>query len=253
MIYDHITKKVQMKLSDTKYWNTIGKSYDSAWKHSGRKYVSDQELQFLKNSVAKYVTKDHFATVDALDLGFGAGRILSALESSKKINTLTGLDFSKEMLLFCKNKFKNSKKIKKLIRFDISKKLPFENYSFDVVTSIRAIKYNKNWKDIIKECYRVLKKNGLFIFDMPNINSVNRLSEIEVSIYKTTLSELKRTIEGNGFEILEVKGGPILPGVVYDQIRGILLSLAIFSEKLFKIIFGKTFLSRFLYIACRKI
>lgn len=240
-----------MKSNDIKYWNNIGDSYASVWKHKGRKYVSDGELQFLKNSIAKYLVKNDSS---ALDLGFGAGRILSTLENSEKINTLTGLDFSEEMLIFCKNRFKNSKKIKRLIRFDISKKLPFESQSFDVVTSIRAIKYNKNWKNIIKECHRILKNDGIFIFDMPNINSVNRLSEIEVSIYKTTLNELKYTLEKSGFEILDINGGPILPGFIYDRINGnFLLNLAMSSEKLFKLIFGKTFLSRFLYIACRKI
>lgn len=47
-----------MKPSDTKYWNAVGQSYASAWTHSGRKYVSDQELQFLKDSLAKRVPKD---------------------------------------------------------------------------------------------------------------------------------------------------------------------------------------------------
>lgn len=242
-----------MKLNNSNYWNEIGESYASAWKHNGRKYVSDQELQFLKNSVAKYITKKNHP-INALDMGFGAGRILSALESSTKIDTLTGVDFSEEMLLFCKKKFRDSKKVKKLIRQDISKKLPFSNGVFDIVTSIRAIKYNSNWKNILKECHRILKRDGLFIFEMPNTYSVNSLSNDEVTIYKTTLEELKRTLKKGNFEILIIRGGPVLPGFLYDRINGpFLLNIAVFTEKLLKRVFGETFLSRFIYIACRKI
>ncbi|MEX2007738.1 MAG: class I SAM-dependent methyltransferase [Candidatus Levyibacteriota bacterium] len=241
-----------MKTSTSNYWNKIGESYASAWSYNGRQYVSDQELQFLKNSIKKYLTKKEHA-VKALDLGCGAGRILSALENVKTIDTLMGIDFSDEMLLYCKQRFINSKKIKKLIHHDISKKLPFQNETFDAVTSFRAVKYNMNWKDIIKECERILKKGGIFIFDMPNINSINRLSNIEVAIHKTTLKELKQTLEKTGFEIMEIKGGPILPGFLYDTIKGPILNGAISGEKFFKIIFGEIFLSRFIYIACRKI
>lgn len=218
----------------------------------GRKYVSDQELLFLKSSIAKYLTKKG-QSVAALDLGFGAGRILSVLENSKTIDNITGADFSQKMLALCRKKFRNSKKVKKLIHYNIASQLPFANDAFDVVTSIRAIKYNTNWKEILKECHRILKKDGLFIFEMPNINSINRFSKIEVPIYKTTTDELKQALKDCGFEILKIKGGPMLPGFLYDRIKGPILNLVIFKEKLFKIIFGEIFLSRFLYVACRKI
>lgn len=240
-----------MKKSVSAYWNKIGSSYASEWTYNGRKYVSSEEEKFLSYSINNLFTKNH-QTVTALDLGVGAGRILSVLEKSKIIDSLTGIDFSDEMLLYCKNRFRNSKKIKKLIRHDISKKLPFENNKFDIITTIRAIKYNSNWKDILRECYRILKKKGILIFEMPNINSVNRLSKDEVSMYKTTLKELKQTLSEKGFEILHIKGGPVLPGFLYNRIKGLPLRLAILSEKFFKIIFGKTYLSRFIYIVCQK-
>lgn len=234
------------------HWNKIGKNYAVEWNQNGRQYVSDQELRFLRNSIAEQEERNG-QLLKALDLGSGAGRILSVLENSKKINDITSVDFSKKMLLYCKNRFMNSKKIKKFVHSDISKKLPFENDTFNIITTFRAIKYSSNWKEIIKECGRILKKGGVLIFEMPNIDSVNRLSNDEVYIYKTTFQKLKKTLGENGFEVFKVKGGPILPGFLYDHINGLLLNFVVFSEKLFKIIFGETFLSRFIYIACRKI
>lgn len=240
-----------MKQNDSAYWNRIGESYASEWTHNGRKYVSNQETLFLKTSIEHYVDKK--SSLSALDLGSGAGRMLSVLEDSRKVNALIGVDFSEEMLSYCRKKFVKSNKIKKFIRYDISKKLPFADKTFDVVSSFRAIKYNANWKSIIKECNRILKKGGIFIFDMPNINSINRLSKIEVTIHKTTSQELKQTLEKSGFEILRIRGGPILPGALYDKINNsLLLNLTMGIEKLFKT-FGETFLSRFLYVACRKV
>lgn len=241
-----------MKTNSSPYWNKIGKSYASEWEHGGRKYVSQQEENFLNYSINSYLPGNH-QKIMTLDLGMGAGRILSILEKNKIINNITGVDLSEEMLDYCKEKFKRSKKITGLTQADISKKLPFSNGSFNLVTSIRAIKYNKNWKDILKEVNRILKKNGIFIFEMPNANSINRLSKIEVSIYKTTLQELKQALQENDFEILKVKGGPVLPGLLYDKIQGRLLNLAMLNEKFLKMVLGETFLSRFIYIACRKI
>ena len=180
-----------MKVNISSHWNQIGESYAVEWNQNGRQYVSDQELRFLKNSIAKHITKkEHF--LKALDLGSGTGRILSILENSETIDAITGVDFSEEMLLYCKKRFRNSKKVKNLIRSDIAKRLPFANEAFNIITSIRAIKYNANWKDILKECNRVLKKDGILIFEMPNINSINRFSKDEVFIHKTTLQGLNR-------------------------------------------------------------
>lgn len=237
--------------NSSNHWNQIGKNYAVEWDQNGRQYVSGRELQFLKTSIAEYTAKKGHL-LKALDLGSGAGRILHALERSEVIGDISSVDFSEKMLTYCKKRFKNSKKIKRFIRSDIAKKLPFENDTFDIVTTIRAIKYSENWQNIVKECRRVLKKNGILIFEMPNVNSVNRLSQDEIYIHKTTFQKLKQVLKDNDFEILKIKGGPIFPGVVYDRIKGSLLNLAVFNEKLFKMIFGEIFLSRFIYIACRK-
>lgn len=240
-----------MKKSTSKHWDHVGQSYASEWLRGGRKYVSERELQFIRDILSKYLINMPHPT-HAIDLGIGAGRILSVLEESRVVDKLSGVDFSQKMILYCKKKFGNSKKLEKLIYHDISKRFPFKNKTFDIVTSLRAIKYNKNWREIIKECHRILKNNGILIFDMPHLNSINRFSNDEVAMYKTTPVELKQILADHGFDILEIKGGPRLPGFVYDRIDGLTLDMVIAIEKILAWVFGETNFARFLYVACRK-
>lgn len=101
---------MKVKLRD--YWNRIGLKYADTWKVGGRKYISIQEEEFIKNSIKNF----NGNKIVALDIGCGTGRILSVLENSSKIDSICALDFNKEMLEYCARIFKRSKKIKNLYR-----------------------------------------------------------------------------------------------------------------------------------------
>lgn len=231
------------------YWEKIGHKYALTWQVGGRKYISSLEESFIKNileSLPKHKIK-------ALDLGCGTGRISAVLERSEKINSLYGVDFSRPMLDYCQKRFRKSKKIEEFILSDISKKLPFKNNHFDLITSIRVIKYNQNWPQILNECYRILKKDGLFVFEMPNKNSVNRLAQYEVPIYSTTERQLGSILTKIGFKILTVEGGPVLPGFIYDNVKSkSIAALILKTERVFKYFLGETLFARFIYVACQK-
>jgi 2-polyprenyl-3-methyl-5-hydroxy-6-metoxy-1,4-benzoquinol methylase len=47
--------------------------------------------------------------------------------------------------------------------------LPFKNQSFDVVTSSNTIEYLEDQYGFIRECYRVLRREGLLLIETPNI------------------------------------------------------------------------------------
>jgi ubiquinone/menaquinone biosynthesis C-methylase UbiE len=48
--------------------------------------------------------------------------------------------------------------------------LPFSNDSFDLVTLLHVIEHTQNDKTVLKEIYRILKKNGTALIVTPNAN-----------------------------------------------------------------------------------
>jgi len=57
-------------------------------------------------------------------------------------------------------------------RADITKQLPYEDNSFDVVLVIEVMEHIHDHVTLFQECHRVLKKNGIMFFSTPNIISL---------------------------------------------------------------------------------
>jgi ubiquinone/menaquinone biosynthesis C-methylase UbiE len=92
---------------------------------------------------------------------------LNQLDAYK--NNLYGIDYSKRAINFARL-FTEGKPINYLI--SEWENLPFEDEYFDVVTSIAVLEHIKplNVSLCIKETYRVLKNDGLFILAIPSKN-----------------------------------------------------------------------------------
>ena len=110
----------------------------------------------------KYLNQD-FKNKLILDLGCGHGRNIPFLKSLNF--KVTGLEISNEQVVFLKKQFSECNFLK-----GTSSSIPVEEKSFDYVLACNSIYYleNKNMSiiDNFKECKRVLKKNGIFIFSM---------------------------------------------------------------------------------------
>ena len=76
-----------------------------------------------------------------------------------------------------------SKHIHKIMVRDVRKKLPFDDESIDVIYSSHLIEHlRKNEaENVLRECFRVLKKGGLFRLIVPDLELLarNYLKEIE--------------------------------------------------------------------------
>lgn len=71
---------------------------------------------------------------------------------------------------------KFAKDQKHLVVCNISKdKLPFKR-NFDFISAVRVLKYNKNWQEIIGKIINHLHNEGIFVFTMPNKNSLLRFT-----------------------------------------------------------------------------
>jgi len=231
-----------------RHWDEAGANYSKSWESYGRREMSKNEMSFIVKYL-KYTNQNSL-----LDLGIGDGRVLKTLSENTKINSkIYGLDISPLMVEICKEKFKDSQKIKELKICDIANEDIFFNNKFDFITAIRVLKYNENWRLIIKKAYNHLNSGGIFVFTMLNSKSINRFVKSTIPIHRTNVKELKEILTKSGFEILEIRSFTKLPDFFYNISKNkIFAKLVIFSEKLLEIILGKVFLGRILFIAGKK-
>lgn len=155
------------------------------------------ESEYIDTLINKFLKKER-RSIALLDLACGTGRHLQELEK-KGYGTLSGSDISKSMIeIATKNAIKNGQKIS------------FFNHSFqesdqimqrfDVVISMfSAVNYLTTYEDQSKtfnNVYKLLNKDGLFIFDYWNGCAVTQMySPIKVLKKKEGDNEIVRISE----------------------------------------------------------
>jgi len=124
-----------------------------------RKQKRKQELQIFLELLDK---KDN---EKVLELGCSDGWL------TKELGECTAIDTSKQMLEITKQK--NS--LAKLLEADMFK-LPFGNNFFDKVVTMRVWNHlnEEDLRKVLKEVRRVLKPNGILIFDIEERNWLRR-------------------------------------------------------------------------------
>src|SRR4029078_320690 len=80
--------------------------------------------------------------------------------------------------------------------------LPFEDATFDVVTSFQFIEHIHPRKEFIKECLRVLKPGGKALITTPNIK--RSLARNPFHVHEYTFDEMQKEVSlyNNNFELL---------------------------------------------------
>ena len=115
---------------------------------------------FLATLRYKKIIKHIPANTTVLDLGSGyKGRMLRLL--SQKIRSGVGYDFS-----VTNEKLPSNIKLQSR---QVDKKLPIKSNSIDVVISLAVIEHVHNPHTLLKESYRVLKHDGVFLLTSPSI------------------------------------------------------------------------------------
>lgn len=232
---------------DQKHWERIGKSYTTFWKSRAKQEINKKELAFIN----KYLRKTQGQSI--LDIGVGSGRIIENYLSNSTVQGIYGIDWAKSMVKFCRNKFKVDKRVKLIAVCNISKdKLPFKR-NFDFISAVRVLKYNKNWQEILGKIINNLNNEGIFVFTMPNKNSLLRFTKPETAIYNATKDEIEGLIKMQKGKILQITTLAKLPDVIYDissnrfYVQAILL-----FENLLRKLFGDLFLGREFFVAVSK-
>lgn len=130
-------------------FNSIAKNYDrinnaiSLFTHKN----------FRKKAINKIIG-EHF---EILDLCCGTGDITELLKQKYPNAKIIGIDFSSNMLDIARKRFPDTT----FIENDITN-LPFKNKSFDLCTISFGLRNVDNLEDVLRECYRILKPDGIF-------------------------------------------------------------------------------------------
>lgn len=180
-------------------YQTLAKAITYAQKRfgGGLKSVDRDEKRLLD----KWLTNVCLSGFSFLDLGAGTGRMTTILLGHKP-KVVYALDLSPKMLTVLTKSYPNETKAQ-IIKTIIcsSEKIPLADNSIDLVIAFHFFKHIKKIETTFKEVFRVLKPQGIFIFDHLNSKSLIRFSL--GSCYLVSEREIVRKLEIFGFSILK--------------------------------------------------
>lgn len=150
--------------------------------------ISPRELACIQ------IIKDYFPDNGTFaDIGCGNGIMLKRLNdsSNKKIKYI-GFDYSKFQLdILNKRKIKHNITVIKTLHGDLEKKIDLISESVDFIFLGEVIEHMYNPDFLIKECYRLLKKDGYILLTTPNFcswyNRILFLFGIQPIFYETSV------------------------------------------------------------------
>jgi ubiquinone/menaquinone biosynthesis C-methylase UbiE len=184
--------------------------------------------EYRDTTVGRYLFRREQAFIDRflgdappprelLDIGCGSGRL--TLPMHRAGHTVTGLDFSPAALA----SFRRQSEDVPLVRGDATR-LPFADGSFDGVIAIQSFDYLEHAR-FLAECHRVLRRDGLLIFDALNRRSYKWLLKNRVgrglTLPSANLSyrEVIRATVGHGFAIRAIRGYNWVPFTRHSDSR----------------------------------
>ncbi len=152
-----------------KWWDEASRGYQDDSKirtksaHYGPYAPDENKLKLLGNVKGKEI----------LEIGCGGGQCSIAF--AKQGAKCTGLDLSKEQLKYAKELTKKEKVLVKFLKHDIQTLKGIKSKNYDIVFSAFALQYVPDLTKCFREVYRVLKKNGIFVFsfDHPFYSSLS--------------------------------------------------------------------------------
>ncbi len=202
------------------------KMYDDSWSRelkNGRENFGDLELAKIFLEQSSLLKKEH----SILEIGCGIGKLCDYLHS-KGFHSIFGTDISQSAIDFGKNKYPHLN----LSPMD-GNNLDFKDGTFDTCVSFDLVEHLPDISSHFKEVSRILKPQGIYFFQTPNIIS-NSIREtiirkgFEWKIYHPSLQfswTLKKKVIQNGFSKVEFVKIPPLSDYKLKQLPKWLRSL----------------------------
>ena len=185
------------------YWSRFAKDFDDKQNYVTGKYV---------NELVKTKLKSQKSLGKVLEFACGNGAYTKSIidQSSSIIAT----DYSEEMIEVSKNIFKNNDKVK--IEQANCHNSHYEDEIFDTILMANLIHVIDNPKNVLKECNRLLKPDGILLMTCFTIDGMNIFNKVALfyrylktfgSLPKARtpfkLKDLSELVENNNFNVEE--------------------------------------------------
>jgi 2-polyprenyl-3-methyl-5-hydroxy-6-metoxy-1,4-benzoquinol methylase len=178
----------------------------------------------IEASVAYFVRFAFDRSVRVLDVGTRFGSFLYRLGQLGYSDT-AGADVDAEALATGRKSYPGL--AERLLHFD-GTRLPFDGEEFDVVTAFDVIEHIPDVPAFLQEIKRVLRPNGFFLFQTPNIftnvpkeviytRSLTRWRTFHCSLQ--TLGSLRQRLDEAGFREVKIEKQPICTDFNLSQVR----------------------------------
>ena len=143
----------------------LAEGYKDWYRTDRGSYVGENEYKCLKKHIGRCTGKK------IIELGCGTGYFLRRF--AVRAEEAVGFDLTKKMLKVGKKLAEDAEINIEFIKGDVTKKLPFPDNHFDIVYSNSMIEFIDEDKieEVIKEMWRILKKDGKLVIGVLNKES----------------------------------------------------------------------------------
>ncbi|MBR1454099.1 MAG: class I SAM-dependent methyltransferase [Lachnospiraceae bacterium] len=183
-----------------KHFNNQAYEYDS-----NNSYYYSKEGKISSYHIEEYLKNKTFNSL--LDVGCGTGFLIDLLSNEHKNAEFYGLDLSDKMI-----EVANSKRIKNsTFMVGKSNELPYDDEYFDIVVCSQSFHHYPYQDEAVKEAYRVLKKDGIYILSDSGVGGLGAWIDNNI-IFKllpsgdckvTNKKGIEKILERHKFQIIE--------------------------------------------------
>ena len=172
----------------------------------------------IKNDVRRIKKNINRQNLKILEIGCANGSYLSQLEKLGKFE-VTGIELSPSTANYARNTYKLNVITGTI--FDGN----FQDCSFDVIIMRHVLEHVYNPSETIREIHRILKKDGIFFFIIPNIKSIEVAIfnkywpgwDLPRHLYDFSPDSISLMLEKNGFQNIKIS----YQSIPNNWIRGI--------------------------------
>lgn len=159
----------------------------------------------------KELLRDVKFSKDELILDIGCGSGLQSLFLGKYCKKIIGIDISEKDITTAKLKAHYMRgRISSEFRCVKIENAKFENEYFDKIFSICVLEHISNYEEVLRESYRILKKNGQMVFSVDSLEPIKEKKFLlkhkeDYSVQKYfKVEETKTILEEIGFNRIEI-------------------------------------------------